>query len=104
MIKKQKWEIKNAFHYKNDEKWIDINIDLLWWWYNSATEKWLWYAKIIEKHPEVIWRIQDLLDNLPLNKINSEKIELWNEYSVAVIKLELDWKSKNWIMTAYDRN
>lgn len=104
LMKKQMWEVKWAYNYKNQELWIDIDIDLIRWGYNSEKEKGLWFSKIFEKHPEVLWKIQDMLDNLPLTFKDDNTIVLWNKYSVAVIKLKLDWRSKNWLMTAYEKN
>ena len=79
-------------------------VDLIRWGYNSETKNWMWFSKIIKKHPEVLWRIQDMLDNLPETFKDNKTIVLWNDYSIAVIKLELHWKSKTWVMTAYDKN
>lgn len=102
LIREGKWEIKWAYTYKNNKLWIDIDIDLIWGGYSEKLWEWMWFAKIIKKHPEVLWKIQNLLDNLPLKEMNNKHIILSDKKSRVVIRKIFDWKKQNWIMSAYE--
>lgn len=98
LISQKGGEVRGAYTYK----WEPV--DLIRWGYNKKTESWIWLSKIFQKHPEVIGRIQQLLDDLPVVKRNFKEIILWNQDSIVVIKLQFLDKEKRWIMTAYDKN
>ena len=99
LLIKQKWgEVRGAYNYKNEP------VDLIWGKYDSSKKTWLGLAKIVKKHPEALGKIQWYLDNLPETFRDKEIIVLWNEYSIAVIKLQYHGENKKRIMTAYEKN
>lgn len=99
LLIKQKWgEVRGAYNYKNEP------VDLIWGKYDSSKKTWLGLAKIVKKHPEALGKIQWYLDNLPETFRDKETIVLWNEYSIAVIKLQYHGENKKRIMTAYEKN
>ena len=91
----QKWgEVRWAYNYK----WEPV--DLIWGEFDG--KKGYWLKKIVEKHPEVIGKIQDLLDTLPLMELRGERIILWNNTSKVVLSLNRKGEEKRWIVTAFD--
>ncbi len=98
LIKQQAGEVRGAYTFEKKP------VDLIRWSYNKRTESGIGLSKISQKHPEVLWKIQDLLDSLPILKRDTKEIVLWDKNSVVVIKLQYLDQKKRWIMTAYDRN
>lgn len=97
LIKQQGGEVRGAYTFEKKP------VDLIRWSYNKRTESGIGLSKISQKHPEVLWKIQDLLDTLPILKRDTKEIVLWDKNSVVVIKLQYLDQKKRWIMTAYDR-
>lgn len=97
LIRQQGGEVRGAYTFEKKP------IDLIRWSYNKKTKSGIWLSKIFQKHPEVLWKIQDLLDTLPILKKDTREIVLWDKNSVVVIKLQYLNQRKRWIMTAYDR-
>jgi len=97
LIKQQGGEVRGAYTFEKKP------VDLIWWSYNKRTESGIGLSKISQKHPEVLWKIQDLLDSLPILKRDTKEIVLWDKNSVVVIKLQYLDQKKRWVMTAYDR-
>lgn len=94
----KKWgEVQGAYTYKWDP------VDLIWGGYNKTKKTGIWLAKIVEKHPEVIGKIQKIINTLPEAKRTNKEILLDDWESVVVIKLTWKDKRKSWLMTAYDR-
>lgn len=98
LIKQQAGEVRGAYTFEKKP------VDLIRWSYNKRTESGIGLSKISQKHPEILWKIQDLLDSLPILKRDTKEIVLWDKNSVVVIKLQYLDQKKRWIMTAYDRN
>ena len=98
LLGEKRWEVKWAL-----DMWGEA-VDLIWGWYNWATQRWLWLKKILEKHPEALWKIQDMIDERINNKqYKSDRVELRDDKWVVVIRLDRDGKDKKWLMTAYDK-
>ena len=97
LIKQQGGEVRGAYTFEKKP------VDLIRWSYNKRTESGIGLSKISQKHPEVLWKIQDLLDSLPILKRDTKEIVLWDKNSVVVIKLQYLDQKKRWVMTAYDR-
>ena len=82
--------------------WEDV--DLIWGWYNWNTQRGFWLKKILEKHPEALWKIQDMIDErLNSRQYKSDRVELKDDKWVVVVRLDRDWNEKKWLMTAYDK-
>lgn len=95
LIEQWQWEVKWAYKYKNKP------IDLVRWEYDPVTQNWYWLSKISQKHPEILWKIQNLLDTLPEISRSENRIRLWDENNIVVISRDFKWNKKRWVLTAY---
>ncbi len=66
MLENKSGEIINTFHHEA----IGNNIDLFW-----GDEK-AGYAKIVSKHPEVVGKIQEILNSSRVISVTSNRINL----------------------------
>lgn len=100
LIEQWQWEVKGAYSY-----WWDP-VDLIWGKSNAETNwKWYWLKKIIEKHPEVQWRIQELIDTLPRKKLWIDGVIVLDDGASKVVIMEnRKWQEKRWVLTAFDYN
>lgn len=96
LIEKKNGEVKGAYIFEKRP------VDLIRRHYNIGTGKGIWLAKIVAKHPEVLWKIQQLIDELPLLNMNQEEVILGDDNARTVIKLKRNWENKRWLMTAYE--
>lgn len=96
LIEKKWWEVEWAYTYK----WKPV--DLVRWEYDTKTGKWFWLSKISEKHPEVLGKIQDLLDALPEVSRTDNRIKLDDGNYHITVSLNWKWKEKKWILTAFE--
>jgi len=96
LMEKKTWEMKWAYTFEKRP------VDLVWGHYNVWRGIGIWLAKIVAKHPEVLWRIQQLIDELPLLNMNRQEVILGNDDARAVIRLQWNGEDKRWLMTAYD--
>jgi len=92
MLKNKFGEIRNAFYYKSIG-----GIDLFWGNENAG------YAKIAKKHPEVLGKIQEILDGCDVVSISPNRIKLSSEQFDATISLNWYGKAKKWLITTYDK-
>ncbi len=92
MLENKSGEIRNAFYYKSIG-----SIDLFWGDENTG------YAKIVKKHPEVIGKIQEILDQCDVVSISPNRIKLSSEQFDATVSLNWYGKAKKWLLTAYDK-
>ena len=96
LIKHKKWEIEGAYTYK----WEPV--DLVRWEYDEKAEKWFWLSKIAKKHPEVLGKIQGLLDILPEVSRTDNRIKLDDGKYHITVSLNWKWKEKKWVLTAFE--
>lgn len=96
LIEKKWWEVEWAYTYK----WKPV--DLVRWEYDPKTGKWFWLSKISEKHPEVLGKIQDLLDALPEVSRTDNRIKLDDGNYHITVSLNWKWKEKKWVLTAFE--
>ncbi|MFC2494996.1 MAG: hypothetical protein ACFNWZ_02215 [Candidatus Absconditicoccaceae bacterium] len=94
LIQQKGGEVRGAYSYKNEP------VDLIRGEFDG--KKGYGLKKIAEKHPEVIGKIQDLLDTLPLMELRGERIILGNNTSKVVLSLNRKGEEKRWIVTAFD--
>ena len=92
MLKNKSGEIRNAFYYKSIG-----SIDLFWGNENVG------YAKIVRKHPEVLGKIQEILDQCDVISISPNRVKLSSKQFDASVSLNWYGKDKKWILTAYDK-
>lgn len=96
LIKNKWWEVKGAYTYK----WQDV--DLMRWEYNQKIDTWYWLIKIVKKHPEVLGKIQELLNTLPEKSKTENRIKLYDNKHHITISLNRQWQEKRWILTAFE--
>lgn len=92
ILKNKSGEVRNAFYYKSIG-----GIDLFWGDENVG------YLKIMTKHPEVIGKIQDVLDESEVVSISPNRINLESKQFRSVIRLDWNGKVKNWLLTSFDK-
>jgi len=93
----QDWEMRWAFN--------------MWWEPVNLVRKWnpeyIWVSKLIDKHPEVLYQIQKMIDereNSPKNFKKDWKYILKDDEWRVVVKFQWDWEDKNMLVTAYKYN
>lgn len=98
LIEQWQGEVKWAYSYEWDP------VDLIWGKSNAETGwKWYWLKKIMEKHPEVKWRIQELINTLPRKNIWVDGVIVLDDGTSKVVIMEnWKWQEKRWVLTAFD--
>lgn len=96
LIEQWQWQVKWAYTYKQEP------IDLIRWEYDPNTQKWYWLSKIAQKHPEILWKIEHLLDTLPEISRTENRIKLDDGKYHITISRDYMWEKKNWILTAFE--
>ncbi len=92
MLESKSGEVRNAFYHKS----IGGDIDLFWGNKNAG------YAKIVSKHPEVIGKIQEILDRSRVYSVSPNRIKLTSGKYNSIIGLSWFGKSKKWVITSYE--
>ncbi len=93
LMRKKSGEAVGALHHK------DIGyIDLVWGDAKAGLQK------IMDKHPEVIDNLQDIIDNMKIAQTSDNRIKLESATHFAVVSR--DWlgeKRTPWLLTAYEK-
>lgn len=97
LLSEWKWMVKDAYTFR----WEPV--DLIWGEYDTADKLWKWLAKISEKHPSVLWKIQSLLDKLKVKEETEKKVILWDWRYKLVLRKDYDWDKMNRVLTAYEK-
>ncbi|MFG1212006.1 LPD38 domain-containing protein [Xanthobacter flavus] len=90
-------EVPGAFHREGVG-----DIDLIYGWYDPATDKGIGFAKIEGKHPEAIDRLGDIITNGDILSRTENRIRIGGDDGIAVVRLDYDGEARTWLMTAYD--
>ncbi|WP_244196386.1 hypothetical protein, partial [Helicobacter labetoulli] len=61
-------------------------------------------AKIVEYHPEVIDKLDELVQNLPIVKENANRYQLENDMYKLSIRKDFEGQKENWILTAFEKD
>ncbi len=61
-------------------------------------------AKIAAKHPEVLNDLQGFIEGLKVKSRTDNRINLEDEHGKAAVRLDLDGKTKNWLITAFRKD
>ena len=61
-------------------------------------------AKIAEYHPEVIDKLDELVQNLPIVKENANRYQLENDMYKLSIRKDFEGQKENWILTAFEKD
>lgn len=76
-------------------------IDVPWGWYDAASDTGVGLAKIVEKHPEVLANLPEIVRALPNARRVQDKIVLESADHAAIVRLDYDDSAKTWLLTAY---
>ena len=61
-------------------------------------------AKIAEYHPEVLDKLDELVQNLPIVKENANRYQLENDMYKLSIRKDFEGQKENWILTAFEKD
>lgn len=61
-------------------------------------------AKIVEYHPEVLDKLDELVQNLPIVKENANRYQLENDMYKLSIRKDFEGQKENWILTAFEKD
>lgn len=73
------------------------DIDLVW------GNKTYGVAKLVEKHPEVVGNLQQIIDGLVVKKRSSNRVILESKDHKAIVNLDWIGSEKTWLLTAYEK-
>ena len=77
------------------------DIDLPWGEAGSKRSDGVGLAKLIKWHPEVVGKLQEILNDMKTTRRTKNKIDLSSKRYKSIIKLVYDNEDKNWLLTAY---
>lgn len=79
------------------------DIDLVWGKEGSGKSDGLGLAKLSKYHPEVLDKLQEILDEMKVIKRTENRVNLESDTHKAAVRLEWDGKRKNWLLTAFEK-
>lgn len=99
LIETREWEVRWAYEYN----WEPI--DLVRWKTNAETNgKWYWLSKIEEKHPDLLNRLDDVIENTKGIEDENWLLIFDNWLDRVVVMPHWKWNKKRWILTAYSQD
>ncbi len=78
-------------------------IDVIYGAYDAATDRGYGLKKILDKHPEVVENLPDIITRAHVVSRSENRIILDTGPERAVIRLDLDGSEKTWLLTAYEK-
>nr|WP_321464013.1 LPD38 domain-containing protein [uncultured Cohaesibacter sp.] len=78
-------------------------IDVIWGDYDPTSQKGLGLKKIVEKHPEVINDLPDIVRSASIITKTDNRIRLASNNRLVVVRLDFDGEAKTWLMTAFEK-
>ena len=98
LLEKKEGEAVGALHHK------DIgDIDLVWGKEGTGKSDGFGLAKLVKYHPEVLYDLQEILDDMTVVKKNTNRVQLESKTHKASVRLAWDKEKKNWLLTAYEK-
>ena len=79
------------------------DIDLVWGKEGSGKSDGFGLAKLSKYHPEVLDKLQEILDEMKVIKRTENRVNLESDTHKAAVRLEWDGKRKNWLLTAFEK-
>ena len=79
------------------------DIDVVYGEYDAATDSGYGLKKILEKHPEVVDDLPELIASSEVMTRSPNRIRLRTGDRLSVIRLDFDGKEKTWLMTAFEK-
>ena len=98
LLAKRSGEAIGALHHK------DIgDIDLVWGKEGTAHSDGYGLAKLAKFHPEVLFNLQDVLNDMVVTKRSANRVQLESEKYQAAVRLTWDDKKKTWLLTMFEK-
>ena len=79
------------------------DIDLVWGKAGTKHSDGFGLSKLIKYHPEVVEHLQEILNDMKVDKVSPNRINLSSDKYKAAIRLDYDGESKTWLLTAYEK-
>lgn len=99
LIEAQSGEIPRALHHPEVGA-----IDVIWGDYDQIKKSGLGLSKIVQKHPEVLENLPQIISGLNVETRSANRIRLSSPTHKAVVRLDYDGQDKKWLMTAFEIN
>ncbi|MDR2789875.1 MAG: hypothetical protein LBB59_02730 [Campylobacteraceae bacterium] len=79
------------------------DIDLVWGKEGTGSSDGYGLAKIVKFHPEIIDDLDEIIKDLPITSRSENRAILQNNQYKAVVSLDYYGKSKQWLLTAFEK-
>ena len=98
LLAKRSGEAIGALHHK------DIgDIDLVWGKEGTAHSDGYGLAKLAKFHPEVLFNLQEVLNDMVVTKRSTNRVQLESDKYQAAVRLTWDDKKKTWLLTMFEK-
>lgn len=79
------------------------DIDLVWGKEGTAHSDGFGLAKLAKFHPEVLYNLQEVLDDMVVTKRSSNRVQLESNKYKAAVRLTWDTQKKTWLLTMFEK-
>lgn len=98
LLAKRDGEAIGALHHKDVGE-----IDLVWGEEGSAHSDGFGLAKLAKYHPEVLFNLQEILNDMAVAKRSANRVQLESEKYKAAVRLTWDNQKKTWLLTMFGK-
>ena len=78
-------------------------IDLVWGEEGTSNSDGYGLAKLAKYHPEVLENLQEIINDMHVTNRSANRVQLESDTHQAAVRLTWDNKSKNWLLTAFEK-
>lgn len=98
LLAKRDGEAIGALHHKDVGE-----IDLVWGEEGSAHSDGFGLAKLAKYHPEVLFNLQEILNDMVVTKRSANRVQLESEKYKAAVRLTWNNQKKTWLLTMFEK-
>jgi len=98
LLAKRGGEAIGALHHKEIG-----DIDLVWGEEGTGHSDGYGLAKLAKFHPEVLFSLQDILNDMVVTKRTANRVQLESDKYQAAVRLTWDDKKKTWLLTMFEK-
>lgn len=98
LLAKRSGEAIGALHHKEIG-----DIDLVWGKEGTAHSDGYGLAKLAKFHPEVLFNLQEVLNDMVVTKRSTNRVQLESDKYQAAVRLTWDDKKKTWLLTMFEK-
>ncbi|WP_210630274.1 hypothetical protein, partial [Helicobacter bizzozeronii] len=102
LLQEQRGQVARAF-YRKDLGESGGYIDLVWGQAGTGKSDGWGLSKIAKYHPEVLDKLEELIQTLPIVKETPNRYQLENANYKASIRKDFEGKPGNWVLTAFEK-